>query len=298
VPASASIGPAARSSRVAALLAFAAAVAIAPGAAQAWRGPVGFRALTTLDTLPRLRSEARTLQVSSYDRSGGNDDGVSGKYSCPRRVAAGCVIAERSGPGEIESIWFTRDFGNISATGGIQVQVDGRTVLAGQLADVVAGRLGVPFSPPLVADSGQSSGGAYIRVPMPFRRSMRVVTENNPRYYHVIFRAFGRATGVRTFRPSSLGTAAFARLGRSGEADPKPTHGRRSVRSRRFSVPARGSTTIARIRKGGTVTGLALRLPGATPAVAARVLRGARLRVRFDGRRTVDAPLGEFFGSG
>ena len=182
---------------VALLCVLALAGAIVPAGAEAWRGPVGFRGLTALDQLPRLRSDARTYQVSSYDRTGGNEDGVFGTYSCPRRVAEGCVIAERRGAGEIESIWFTRDFGGLAATGKIVVRIDGRTVVDGHLEDVVAGSLGPPFRLPFVANSGQSSGGGYIRVPMPFRHSVQVITENNPGYYHVIMRAFRSAGGVR-----------------------------------------------------------------------------------------------------
>ena len=38
-------------------------------------------------------------QLSSYDRTGGNDDGFSGKYSSIRKEAEGLVIADLRGPG-------------------------------------------------------------------------------------------------------------------------------------------------------------------------------------------------------
>jgi len=270
---------------------------LCPQAVAGWSGPTGWDVYTRLDTLPLLRERTRTVQVSSYDRSGGNDDGANGTYSCPRRVPAGCVIAEGRGPGQIESIWFTRDFGNLSATGRITVRIDGRTVVHAPLVDVLSGALGAPFVFPLVANSTQTSGGGYIRVPLPFRRSMRITTESNPGYYHVIYRRFARDHRLPVFRRLAR---VPRRLRRAGRADPKPS-GRRRTRERSFELPAAGSVRVMTLKGSGSVASLGLRLEALgrmPPAAAADVLRRARLRIRFDGRPAVDAPLGQFFGSG
>jgi hypothetical protein len=65
----------------------------------------GLDALYRLDRLPRLRQSVRVGSVSSYDRTGGNDDGFSGKYSFIRKEADGLVIADLKGPGIITRIW-------------------------------------------------------------------------------------------------------------------------------------------------------------------------------------------------
>src|SRR5512133_2473088 len=44
-------------------------------------------------------------QLSSYDRTGGNDDGFSGKYSSIRKDPEGLVIADLKGPGVVKRIW-------------------------------------------------------------------------------------------------------------------------------------------------------------------------------------------------
>jgi len=41
-------------------------------------------------------------------------------------------------------------------------------------------KLGAPFASPLVANADQTSGGVYVKVPMPFRSSMRVTTDTDP----------------------------------------------------------------------------------------------------------------------
>jgi hypothetical protein len=269
--------------------------------AESGKGPVGWDVYRRLDLLPMLRVGDRTRQYSSYDRSGGNDDGRNGTYSCLRRVADGCLIAERDGPGQVESIWFTRDFGNVAATGRLRVRLDGRTVLDAPLADVVAGKLGAPFVSPLVANSEQSSGGVYLKVPMAFRESMRITTEHHPGFYHVTYRAFADAKGVRRFDPDHQARDVVSKFRAAGTSDPKPRVGRRTLVRRIVRVPSGRRTVLIRKRGAGLVTALRMRMRELRASEAVRedeVLRRSRLQMTFDGVRTVDAPLGEFFGSG
>src|SRR5687768_15197497 len=60
--------------------------------------------LADLSNLPRYR-QGEMEQLSSYDRTGGNDDGFSGKYSSIRKEASGLVIADLKGPGVVNRIW-------------------------------------------------------------------------------------------------------------------------------------------------------------------------------------------------
>jgi hypothetical protein len=283
---------------VAALLV--AATTLAPGrvAAAPLRGPVGWESLGRPDLLPLLRDGTRMHGFSSHDRTGGNDDGLLGTYSCLRHSGGRCVIAEHRGAGELETIWTTRDFGNLRATGGIRIRLDGRTVVDAPLDALVFGRVGSPFVFPLVADPGRSSGGAYVRVPMPFRRSMEVTTDNQPGYYNVMYRTFADGSGVRRFDPRQRAAAVLRMLRAAGDADPKPSAAGTSRVRRSLTIPRGGTATLASLRGGGVVRSLGLRLRGADEVRASAILQRARLRLSFDGRRTVDAPLGEFLGSG
>jgi hypothetical protein len=49
--------------------------------------------------LPKFRPYAHVEALTTYDRTGGNDDGFSGKYSCTRLEAGVCVLADLRGPG-------------------------------------------------------------------------------------------------------------------------------------------------------------------------------------------------------
>jgi hypothetical protein len=96
------------------------AVSAAPQVASALdKGPVGWQVYRDVSQLAKMRPGAVSRQFSSFDRAGGNDDGFEGTYSCLRTTATGCVLAERTGPGQIDSMWFTRDFGSMAANGRI-----------------------------------------------------------------------------------------------------------------------------------------------------------------------------------
>lgn len=189
-------------------------------------GPVGWDVYRQLDRLPELNSGTDSRQFSSFDRTGGNDDGFFGTYSCLDLVDGRCVIAEHTGPGELQSIWSTRGFfgdsGDVTETGSLRIELDGQVVLDAPFQDVVDGELGAPFTFPMVTNTDQSSGGVTIRVPMPYRESMRVSTEHNPSFYHVGYRAFADAVGVQTFDPDDPATGALETLSAWGTTDPKP----------------------------------------------------------------------------
>ena len=61
--------------------------------------------LTRIDQLPQFQENMVAGQISSYDRTGGNDDGFSGKYSFIREENGNLVIADLKGPGMIHRIW-------------------------------------------------------------------------------------------------------------------------------------------------------------------------------------------------
>jgi len=62
--------------------------------------------LSSLDNLPRYCGDSKSLQVSSYDRTGGNNDGFAGTYSFIRRDAdSALVIFDAKGKGVIHRIW-------------------------------------------------------------------------------------------------------------------------------------------------------------------------------------------------
>ncbi|MEE3752202.1 glycoside hydrolase family 172 protein [Mycobacterium intracellulare] len=259
---------------------------------------VGWDTYRRLDRLPYLDAGSQTLQVSSFDRSGGDFDISTGNRNgtggCLAPGGAGCVIAEDHGAGEIDSIWLTRDGGNVRAIGHIRIELDGQTVVDTPLQSLVDGEVGAPFAWPLVANAAQSPGGVYVKVPMPYRRSMRVSVTSHLEYYHVDYRRFPNADGISTFSPADPAGDVLDTLRAAGTADPKPTTGTAKHDNRVVDIPAGSGQSITETSGPGSISALRLQLP----APADQLLAGLRLQIEFDGRTMVDAPLGEFFGAG
>lgn len=257
---------------------------------------VGWDTYRRLDRLPYLSFDTQSLQVSSFDRSGGDFDisigNKNGSGGCLASGGAGCVIAEDRGAGEIDSIWFTRDGGNVTALGTIRIELDGQTTIDAPLQSLVDGALGAPFVWPLVANAAQSPGGVYVKVPMPYRESMRISVASNLEYYHVDYRHFSTADGVTTFSRSDTALDVLAMLRAAGTADPKPAAPTAVHTNRVVDLPGGDGATIAESTGPGSVSALHLWLP------TDQLLSGLRLQIEFDGETRVDSPIGEFFGAG
>ncbi|MCP3804214.1 DUF2961 domain-containing protein [Allokutzneria sp. A3M-2-11 16] len=251
-----------------AVLAMATAPEVSAQTAPADKGPLGWATYRQLDGMAALRGASETRQFSSYDRTGRNNDGFDGKYSCLRQDLGGCVIAERAGAGEIGSIWFTRDEGVVTRTGWIKVELDGRVVLNAQLQDVVDGKLGAPFVWPLVGNRDDTSGGVVIKVPMPFRTSMKVTTQHNPLFHHVVYRSFPDAVGVPAFDPADRATDVVDKLRSFGLADPKPARpGSHTTRSTADIEPG-ATARLAELSGPAQIGQLRVRLPQVVPGPA------------------------------
>jgi hypothetical protein len=225
------------------------------------KGPVGWQTYRDLTAAAQLRPGAQVRQFSSFDRTGGNDDGFANTYSCLRHTGDGCVIAERQGAGEIDSMWFTRDYGSMVHNGRIKVELDGRVVVDELLQELVDGKTGAPFVWPLVGNGDDTAGGSVVKVPMPYRESMRVTVQKDPFFYHVTYREFSDARGVTTFDPRDKAEDVVQRLRGFGVRDPKP--GMRGSSVTRFSgdVAAGATASVASLSGSGWVSQVRVRLP-------------------------------------
>jgi hypothetical protein len=65
----------------------------------------GIEELYRLDRMAILKPSLKVASISSYDRTGGNNDGFDGTYSFVRKEESGLVLADLAGPGVIYRIW-------------------------------------------------------------------------------------------------------------------------------------------------------------------------------------------------
>lgn len=233
------------------------------GVAPIGKGPTGWDSYRQLNRLPELNSGVATAQFASTDPAGENNDFWDGPQDCRRPVLGQCVLAEHVGPGEIDAIWFTSNGGDVRGVGNITVIIDGRPVLHAPLQDVVDGKIGGPFTHPLVGNADQSSGGVYIAVPMPFRAFMTVSTDSSSFYYHVTYRTFDNANAVASFDPNDPAPDVVAKLAAAGTADPKPPLPAAQTHATPVNLAPGATAELASIDGPGQVTAIRIRLPQA-----------------------------------
>ena len=159
--------------------------------------------LYNLEKLPRLRPNIKCKMFSSYDRTGGNNDGFNGTYS-KLRLEDGCsVLAEMSGAGIIQRIWFThsmhRKDGLLALKKEhIKIFVDGaeKPALDVPLEDLFNGTL-PQFPKPL---AGSAIGGFYCYVPIPYKDGCKVVVEGDDvKFYHITYSELPSGGDIESF---------------------------------------------------------------------------------------------------
>lgn len=151
--------------------------------------------LSRLDFLPAYRTGCVVEQFSSYDRTGGNDDGFNGTYSYLRKEGGKLVIAEMEGPGIINRIWTPTPTNDT-----IEFYFDGRKEAGLKICfnDLFSGKV-FPFVSPVC---GHEVGGYYCYLPIPYKKSCKVVfTGEKMLFYQLQYRNMP-GYELTTFSPS------------------------------------------------------------------------------------------------
>ncbi|HYG79966.1 MAG TPA: glycoside hydrolase family 172 protein [Pyrinomonadaceae bacterium] len=258
----------------------------------------GVEELYRLDLLPVFRRSVEVGSVSSYDRTGGNDDGFSGKYSFVRREPGGLVIADLKGPGAIYRIWTPTPTDDI-----VEFYFDGEENprIRVRFSDLFSGRE-FPFLSPVV---GIGAGGFYSYLPLPYKESCKVLLKaERLMFYQINYATYPAGSQVESYSAQAAGEFAqhlerarklFASPGSDLSAYTTPG-GERSLQTHQFSQTLQPgkSVTIFESSKPGRVAGLRL-----GPARAfARKERDVLIKFYWDGESTpaVSCPVGDFFG--
>jgi len=135
--------------------------------------------LKRIDLLPQFQEQVIVKQLSSYDTTGGNDDGFSGRYSFLRKENGYLVIADLKGPGVIQRIWTPTPTNDT-----LQFYFDGEKTprIEIKFIDLFSGEK-YPFLRPIV---GNEVGGYYCYLPIPYQKSCKIVYKGKQMQFHQI----------------------------------------------------------------------------------------------------------------
>jgi hypothetical protein len=203
------------------------------------------------------------------------------------------VLLDAIGPGVVTRIW------SANPTGTVRIYIDGasRPVIEAPFASLLDGEV-APFTAPFAFEV---ANGHNLYFPIPFRRACRITVETDATrfFYQVDHRRYPADARIESFSRAALDgaecqrTRAAARLALAQNASltPRPTTEAFSLtvtpgkRSEHQLAAAGGGTLVRELRIRPT-------------RVDAAALRGTMLTIDFDGESTVQAPLGDFFGTG
>jgi hypothetical protein len=257
------------------------------GAARSCCDPFVERLARIDEDWPVLVPGRMSRSFSSFDRTGGNDDGVTGKYSALYALPDGeQVIVDAVGPGVLDTLWFTseKEGGAGLDLGTVRFYLDDEATPRLELdgADLFSGAK-APFLRPLVADNTISTGAYVSWVPVPFARRLIVTTTKRPFFYQAHYETLPADASVQSFEPTLDVEAARTRFESAGASTPAT-----ELEVVPLDVTRTGEGTLDVVQFE----------PDAPPSDAD--LSTAHLRITWDDQPepAVDVPLGAFFGAG
>jgi len=247
------------------------------------------------------RPLGQSYLVSTYDRRGGNQDwAVWTKADADGYV----TLLDVDGPGYVSRIWRT----NVKIH-NFAFFFDGESKPSLVLThEEMFGGKTFPFLSPL---SGESGGGYYCLMPIPFARHMRIAVKpvkldaGTRNYYHINYTLLADVDGKHESWPRTLSAAqshavrsAVAEWGRDREAltslASQCLEGQPSI-----ALSANETHVLFDNCGSGSVAALAIKIdePAGAELLNAELLRMLRLQIWWDGNKvpSVDVPLGDFF---
>lgn len=154
------------------------------------------RKLNEIGDLPKYESDARSYQISSYDTTGGNEDGFNGKYSFLRRNPDGSlVIFDVVGAGVINRFWTPTPTDD---TLDFYIDNPNKITFSIKYLDLFSGKC-YPFVSPLCDNQ---LGGYFCYFPIPFQKSCKIVYRGKKLQFHQIqYKLFTDSKKVKSFSP-------------------------------------------------------------------------------------------------
>ncbi len=256
----------------------------------------------------------KTASASSYSREshkGGEawfDNRDVGQYVRTEAIGGRTelVLADLAGPGTVARFWSA----NPTRKNVARFYFDGETTprLELPLENLFQG--GQPFGPEFSYVSG-TGGNLYF--PIPYAKSLKITVEDGTPplrlYYEIAYRSYEPGTRVLTFDPKASDSWDEARrrtaLGFIRPEAAQPRAAGDAWLRKTLIVPPGETAALPRIEGEKAVFAFTARVLDTLesdvwddPARAHNALRSLILAVDFDGARSIETPLGDFFGSG
>lgn len=248
-----------------------------------------------IDQLPLYMSNTEVNQFSSYDRTGGNNDGFEGTYSYLYKTPdSSLVVFEAKGKGIIERIWTptptddTLDFYlNQSSIPSFSIKY----------RDLFSGKV-YPFISPV---AGHKVGGFYSYMPIPFENGCKIIFRSKRILFHQFqYRKLVDSYTVKTFNPR-FNAEEKKQLQQLAETWNKSSpqvkdHYKQPVqiKNTNSTLSPGKSIVLADLKNGGRIVGIELFSASQFEGIENAV----DIKISWDNESTpaIYAPVSDFFG--
>ena len=208
------------------------------------------------------------------------------------------VMMDADGPGAIVRCWLT----TFKRNGTIRIYFDNEKQASITIPAYDLMKSGLSVGPPLLQPhssyEAKEKGGSTLYLPMPFARHCKITfedkdTDNQPRYYQVNYRVYNKAVHVKTFTAAQL-NAAKGLVDSVNDQLQNPN-----------TILSGKSTLVSKIIGKNNI--VSINLPAGPHAVklltvqlnsADTAVDKLMIKIKFDGKQTVNCPLVDFAGSG
>lgn len=243
------------------------------------------RTLSRPELLPRYRTGCIVEGISSFDPTGGNDDGFSGRYSYIRKENGKLVLADLKGPGVINRI-----FTPTPTCDTISFYFDGESIprISLPFEDLFSGKI-FPFAEP-VCDN--EIGGFFCYLPIPYEKSCKIVFSGEKILFHQIQYRNLPGYSVKSFDINDIPTDALDEIRRVWAVPAVPANAR--VASSQAMLKPGEEIVLYRNNRPGRILGF--EIDGGTSFEGPN--KDVILSARWDDDQTeaIYAPLQDFFG--
>lgn len=245
--------------------------------------------LSTFDKLPQYVDDTKLLQVSSYDTTGGNNDGFSGKYSFIRKTEdSSLVIFEAKGKGVINRIWTPTP---TTDTLDFYFGESQKPQYSIRFLDLFSGKV-FPFEAPLC---GNEVGGYYSYFPIPFNNGCKIILRGKKlEFYQIQHTIYPDDQEVENFNVSDVNTIKD-QLKTLVETWDKPLIIKADKKIHVEKVLAPGqSITLADFYEGGRIMGFQLSHADLYEGLQKQV----DIKITYDDETTaaIYMPIADFYG--
>ncbi|MFC1537405.1 glycoside hydrolase family 172 protein [Gemmatimonadota bacterium] len=257
----------------------------------------GIEQLYRLDRLAEFKGSVKVASVSSYDTTGGNNDGFGGEFSFVRKEKDGLVLADLKGPGVIYRIWTPTPTDDV-----MEFYFDGEEEprIRVKFREIFLGKH-MAFERPLV---GYGAGGFYSYVPLAYEKSCKVfIRAERIQFYQINYATYPESINIKSFSPNpgpeyrnhlQKAKALFGSSGKDISSYVVPEGSAVERIDSRVTLKAGQAAAVFDIDRPGRIVGIHL-----SPAEAfAGKKRDIIIRAYWDGdpEPAVNSPAGDFFG--